>query len=93
MSQVQSRDEPFSSRVGLVRWELVPFNSPIEREWQGDDLERPPVALTPGNLATAGWDFGPNSALACGGRSKPQKNRCGLGNPSKVVSHPINVFE
>jgi len=32
MSQVQSRDEPFSSRVGLVRWELVPFNSPIERE-------------------------------------------------------------
>src|SRR5204863_9745623 len=24
--------EPFSSRVGLVRWELVPFNSPIERE-------------------------------------------------------------
>jgi len=45
MSQVQSRDEPFSSRVGLVRWELVPFNSPIEREWQGDDLERPPVAL------------------------------------------------
>src|SRR5256885_15697210 len=31
-SQVQSRDEPFSSRVGLVRWELVPFNSPIERE-------------------------------------------------------------
>jgi len=32
MSQVQLRDEPFSSRVGLVRWELVPFNSPIERE-------------------------------------------------------------
>src|SRR5207245_145262 len=46
---------------------------------------------TPGNLATAGWDFGPNSALACGGRSKLQKNRCGLGNPSNVVSHPMCV--
>jgi hypothetical protein len=48
---------------------------------EGDDVGRPPVALNTatGNLATAGWDSGPNSGLACGVAVTFEKIAAGQG--------------
>jgi hypothetical protein len=62
---------------------------------EGNDVGRPPAALntSTSNLATA--EVGFRSKLRAGVRchSKLRKNRAVLGNPSNVVSHPMNVFE
>jgi hypothetical protein len=43
-------------------------NEEPSKSKEGNDVGRPPVApnTATGNLATAGWDSGPNSALVCG---------------------------
>jgi len=43
-------------------------NEEPSKSKEGNDVGRPPVApnTATGNLATAGWDSGANSALVCG---------------------------
>jgi hypothetical protein len=54
-----SKHNEFTCNVG---------NEEPSKSKEGDDVGRPPVApsTATGNLATAGWDSGPNSGPVCG---------------------------